>query len=92
MQYPRKIYVWIQGFINFAGFKFAEDRGRLMEKSGCDRTSKDKIQKSIKLKYFTGRIIRAREVDFVIREGLPVKQPYSGDKCFKQGRNTKKQK
>ena len=73
MQYPRKIYCVDPGFINFAGFKFSEDRGRLMENLVAIELQRTK-SKSPLIEIFYWKDHQGREVDFVIREGLPVKQ------------------
>lgn len=73
MQYPRKIYCVDPGFINFAGFKFSEDRGRLMENLVAIELQRT-ISKSPLMDIFYWKDHQEREVDFVIREGLAVKQ------------------
>lgn len=73
MQYPRKIYCIDPGFINFAGFKFSEDRGRLMENLVAIELQRKK-SKSPLIEIFYWKDHQGKEVDFVIREGLPVKQ------------------
>jgi len=73
MQYPRKIYCVDPGFINFAGFKFSEDRGRLMENLVAIELQRTKsISPLIEIFYWKDQ--QGREVDFVIRDGLAVKQ------------------
>ncbi len=73
MQYPRKIYCMDPGFINFAGFKFSEDRGRLMENLVAIELQRTK-SKSPLIEIFYWKDHQGREVDFVVREGLQVKQ------------------
>lgn len=73
MQYPRKIYCADPGFINFAGFKFSDDRGRLMENLVAIELQRIKSRSPL-IEIFYWKDHQGREVDFVIREGLPVKQ------------------
>jgi len=73
MQYPRKIYCVDPGFMNFAGFKFSEDRGRLMENLVAIELQRTK-SKSPLIDIFYWKDQQEREVDFVVREGLAVKQ------------------
>ncbi|MCZ7397664.1 MAG: ATP-binding protein [Candidatus Methanoperedens sp.] len=73
MQYPRKIYCVDPGFINFAGFKFSEDRGRLMENLVAIELQRTK-SKSPLIEIFYWKDHQGREVDFVVRESLEVKQ------------------
>ncbi len=73
MQYPRKIYCIDTGFINFAGFKFSEDRGRLIENLVAIELQRVKFQNSI-IDIFYWKDQQDREVDFVIRKGLKVEQ------------------
>ena len=73
MQYPRKIYCVDPGFINFAGFKFSEDRGRLMENLAAIELQRTR-SKSPLIEIFYWKDHQGRDVDFVIRDGLLVKQ------------------
>jgi predicted AAA+ superfamily ATPase len=73
MQYPRKIYCFDPGFINFAGFKFSEDRGRLMENLVAIELQRT-ISKSPLMDIYYWKDHQEREVDFVLREGIEVKQ------------------
>ncbi|CAG0992314.1 MAG: DUF4143 domain-containing protein [Candidatus Methanoperedens sp.] len=73
LQYPRKIYCIDPGFINFAGFKFSEDRGRLMENLVAIELQRTK-SKSPLVEIFYWKDQEGHKVDFVIREGLAVKQ------------------
>lgn len=73
LQYPRKIYCIDNGFINYFGFKFSEDEGRIMENAVAIelyRISQEHLK--IKVFYFKNR--QGEEVDFVVKEGLRVKQ------------------
>lgn len=73
LQYPRKIYCTDTGFVNFAGFKFSEDRGRLMENLVAIELQRRKSQ-ALVIEVFYWKDYQGREVDFVVREGLDVKQ------------------
>ncbi|VVB87169.1 AAA domain protein [uncultured archaeon] len=73
LQYPRKIYCVDTGFINFAGFKFSEDKGRLMENLVAVELQRRKSRSPIN-EVFYWKDIQEKEVDFVIREGLEVRQ------------------
>lgn len=73
MQHPRKIYCIDTGFVNFAGFKFSEDRGRLIENLVAIELMRDKAQNPL-MGIFYWKDSQDREVDFVIRKGLEVEQ------------------
>ena len=73
MQHPRKIYCIDTGFVNFAGFKFSEDRGRLIENLVATELMRDKAKNPL-MGIFYWKDSRDREVDFVIRKGLEVEQ------------------
>jgi len=73
MQYPRKIYCIDTGFVNFAGFKFSEDKGRLMENLVAVELQRRKSQNPL-IDIFYWKDEQGKEVDFVIREGIKVKQ------------------
>ena len=76
LQYPRKIYCVDSGFINHFGFKFSEDKGRLMENVvAIELLRRFDIDKKTKIFYWReyGKQ-EGREVDFVVKEGLRVKQ------------------
>ncbi|MEM3061261.1 MAG: ATP-binding protein, partial [Candidatus Bathyarchaeia archaeon] len=70
--YPRKIYCIDTGFVNFFGFKFSEDRGRLMENLVAIELARRKSFIPILETYYWKS--RQEEVDFVIKEGLDIKQ------------------
>ncbi|MFQ6073435.1 MAG: ATP-binding protein [Methanosarcinales archaeon] len=75
MQYPRKIYCIDTGFINFAGFKFSEDIGRLMENLVAIELQRKKSQNPLLFSsIFYWKDHQGREADFVIRNGIGVKQ------------------
>lgn len=73
LQYPRKIYCVDTGFINFAGFKFSEDKGRLMENLVAIELQRKKSRSPI-TEIFYWKDHQGREVDFVVREGINVRQ------------------
>jgi hypothetical protein len=73
MQYPRKIYCIDTGFVNFAGFKFSEDKGRLMENLVAVELQRRKSQNPL-IDIFYWKDEQGKEVDFVIREGIKIKQ------------------
>ncbi len=73
MQYPRKIYCIDTGFVNFAGFKFSEDKGRLMENLVALELQRRKSENPL-IDIFYWKDEQGKEVDFVIREGIKVKQ------------------
>ncbi|MEM5881773.1 MAG: ATP-binding protein [Candidatus Aenigmatarchaeota archaeon] len=74
--YPKKIICIDQGFINQFGFKFSEDRGRLMENLvGIELLRKYGLIGKTKVFYWKEYGKReGSEVDFVLKEGLNVKQ------------------
>ena len=76
LQYPRKILCVDSGFINNFGFKFSEDRGRMMENLvGIEILRRYGIGGKNKIFYWReyGKS-EGREVDFLLKEGLKVKQ------------------
>lgn len=73
LQYPRKIYCIDDGFINYFGFKFSEDVGRIMENTVAVQLYRFS-QQHPKTKIFYFKTFRGEEVDFVIKQGLKIKQ------------------
>lgn len=73
LQYPRKIYCIDNGFVNYFGFKFSEDRGRIMENAIAIELFRECFENK-KKKLFYWKSKEGREVDFVVKEGLKVKQ------------------
>ncbi len=66
IQNPRKIYCVDSGFINEVGFKFSEDKGRILENIvflELKRNGKE-------IYYFSDK----RECDFLIRQGIKIKE------------------
>jgi predicted AAA+ superfamily ATPase len=73
LQYPRKIVCVDSGFINQFGFKFSEDKGRLIENLvGIDLLRRFGVVGKTKIFYW--KDYQQNEVDFVLKEGLKVKQ------------------
>ncbi len=73
LQYPKKIYCVDNGFVNYFGFKFSEERGRLMENTVSIHLLKDSLGSGENnVFYYKSR--QGYEVDFVLKEGLEVKQ------------------
>jgi predicted AAA+ superfamily ATPase len=73
LQYPRKIVCVDSGFINQFGFKFSEDRGRLIENLvGIELLRRFGLVGKTKVFYW--KDYQQYEVDFVIKEGLKIKQ------------------
>jgi len=73
---PRKIICVDPGFINYFGFKFSEDRGRLMENVvGIELLRRFGLVRKTKVFYWKeyGRQ-EGREVDFIIKDGSEIKQ------------------
>ncbi|MFH1722442.1 MAG: ATP-binding protein [Candidatus Altiarchaeota archaeon] len=73
LQYPRKIYCIDNGFVNYFGFKFSEDKGRMLENSVAIHLYRESLEnKKTKMYYWKSK--EGYEVDFVLKEGLKVKQ------------------
>ncbi|RLJ02991.1 MAG: hypothetical protein DRP11_02015 [Candidatus Aenigmatarchaeota archaeon] len=72
LQHPRKIYCVDTGFINYFGFKFSEDAGRLMENLIGMELFKTSYNRP-KFKVFYFKDLHGKEVDFVLKEGGKVK-------------------
>jgi predicted AAA+ superfamily ATPase len=73
LQYPRKIVCVDSGFINQFGFKFSEDKGRLIENLvGIELLRRFGLVGKTKIFYW--KDYQQNEVDFVIKEGLEIKQ------------------
>lgn len=71
LQYPRKIYCVDTGIANFIGFKLSEDLGKLYE----NVVAVELLRRSnVLTKIFYWQDHRQREVDFVVRDALKVKQ------------------
>jgi predicted AAA+ superfamily ATPase len=73
LQYPRKVVCIDSGFINQFGFKFSEDRGRLMENLvGIELLRRFGLVGKTKIFYW--KDYQQHEVDFVVKEGLKINQ------------------
>ncbi|MCD6369873.1 MAG: ATP-binding protein, partial [Thermoplasmata archaeon] len=68
LQYPRKVYAIDTGFVNYFGFKFSEDRGRLME----NLVAVELLRRGKKIHYWKNK--RGEEVDFVVVKGAKVEE------------------
>ena len=89
---PRKIYSIDQGLSNTIGFRFTENRGRLMENIvAIEFMRKKSFNHSLEIYYW--KDYQQREVDFVVKEGLEVKQliqvTYASGKDEIEGREIK---
>lgn len=73
LAYPRKIFCIDTGFVNYFGFKFSEDRGRLMENSVAIELKRMESSNP-KMKIYYWKDHQHREVDFVVKVGLEVEQ------------------
>ena len=71
LQYSRKIYCIDPGIANFIGFKFSEDMSRLYENAVAIELLR---RSSIQTKIFYWHDQQQREVDFVVKEELKIKQ------------------
>ena len=69
LQYPRKVYCVDTGFVNYFGFKFSEDRGRLMENVVALELLR---RREGKIYYWKDH--QQREVDFVVVKGTKVNE------------------
>ena len=81
---PKKIYCMDTGIISSIGFKISENIGRLMENLVLIELLRKRSYWYPNLEIFYWKDYQQREVDFVIKEGLKVKQliqvTYSSDK------------
>jgi len=73
LQYPRKIYCIDNGFINFFGFKFSRDAGRILENTVAINLLRQSLPDS-KKKLFYYKSKQGYEVDFVVQNGTKVEQ------------------
>jgi hypothetical protein len=72
LRYPKKVYFVDNSFINFVGIKFSRDYGRLMENMVFVELRREKNKNPLlEIYYFKSN---DKEVDFVVKEGLRVKQ------------------
>ena len=72
--FPKKIYCIDTGFYEAVGYKFSENTGKIMENAVAVELLRRKSywQSDWEIYYF--RDYQQREVDFVVKEGLDVKQ------------------
>lgn len=73
LQYPRKIYFIDNGFITALSSKFSKNLGRLYENLVFLELNR-RLARSSKQEIFYWRNQQKEEVDFIINEGLKVKQ------------------
>lgn len=71
---PRKVYSADIGFYNCLGFKFSENIGRLMENLVTIELFRRKSYWHGNWEIFYWRDYQQKEVDFVVKEGLDIKQ------------------
>jgi hypothetical protein len=73
MAYPRKVYFVDNSFINFVGFRFSENFGRLSENAVyMELRRQQSMNPDLEIYYWKSR--DGKEVDFVVKEGPGVKQ------------------
>ena len=72
LQYPRKIYFIDNGFITSISTRHSKDYGRLYENAVAIELLRRYSQKDTELYYWNDR--RGKEVDFVVKNGLKIKQ------------------
>jgi len=72
LQYPRKIYFIDNGFITSISTRHSKDLGRLYENTVAIELLRRHSQKDTELYYWNDR--RGKEVDFVVKNGLKIKQ------------------
>lgn len=72
-QNPRKIYCIDNGIFNFIGLKFSKDYGKMYENAVFLKLKKIEFDNHL-ISIFYWKNILHEEVDFVINEGLKVKQ------------------
>ncbi|MBN2603278.1 MAG: ATP-binding protein [Candidatus Thermoplasmatota archaeon] len=73
LQYPRKVYFIDNGFINTLSTRYTKNNGRLFENIvAIDLLRKYSQNNNIELYYWKDRT--GKEVDFVIKEDLKIKQ------------------
>ncbi|MDI6826389.1 MAG: ATP-binding protein [Candidatus Aenigmarchaeota archaeon] len=70
LQHPKKIFCIDTGFVNYFGFKFSEDLGRMIE----NLVAVELVRRYKKPEIFYWKDYQQNEVDFVLKEGLNVKQ------------------
>jgi len=71
MKYPKKIFCIDTGFINYYGFKFSEDKGKLMENVVAIELMRHKIRNP---EIYYWKDYRQNEIDFVIKKGTRIER------------------
>lgn len=70
---PKKVYCIDTGLIDSIGFKFSEDRGRIIENLvGIELQRRKSLQDNLEIYYW--KDAQQREVDFVLKERNKIKQ------------------
>jgi predicted AAA+ superfamily ATPase len=73
MAYPRKVYFVDNSFINFVGIRFSENFGRLAENAVfLQLRRRQAMDPELEVYYWKSR--DGKEVDFVVKKGLGVRQ------------------
>ena len=72
-QNPRKIYCIDNGIFNFIGLKFSKDYGKMYENTVFLKLKRESFDNHL-INIFYWKNIQHEEVDFVIKEGLRVRQ------------------
>ena len=72
-QNPRKVYCIDNGIFNFIGLKFSKDSGKMYENAVFIKLKKESFDSHL-INIFYWKNIQHEEVDFVVKEGLKVKQ------------------
>ena len=72
-QTPRKVYIVDNGLRTVYGFKFSQDKGKVLENSVFLKL-KNKKTKNPLIEIFYWRDYQGREVDFVVKEGERIKE------------------
>ena len=70
---PRKIYSIDPGLSNTIGFKFSEDKGRLMENIVAIELMRRRSFNP-NLEFYYWKDYQQREVDFIVKEGVDIKE------------------
>ena len=72
MSSNKKIYCIDNGFIQAKSFKTSPDLGRLYENLVANKLKKQEVDERLRFYYWKNQ--QQEEVDFVIKEGLKIKQ------------------
>lgn len=71
---PKKIYCIDNGIISATGFRFSENKGRLMENLVFIEMLRRNSYRSANQEIYYWKDYQQREVDFLIKEGLTVRE------------------